>query len=90
MPPVNAKNRRPKPGFKDKVHRHPAAATRVELWVEGQKTPHVRVHSNGACTFNEVKRYLILMRDKLSDEIERGTEMCPYAPAKVRRKGRPP
>ena len=54
--------------------------TRVELWMEGE-TPHLSVHTDAAALFSDVKEQLILMRDRLTDEIARGSAKCPFGHA---------
>ena len=56
--------------------------TRVELWYEDGR-PQLKAHVNEALSFDEVRRQLIGMRDRLTQEIDNGPERCPFSNHKV-------
>ena len=56
--------------------------TSIEMWLENG-TPQLRVHADKKRSFDAVRNDLIVMRERLSREINDGPTKCPYF-------GRPP
>ncbi len=58
-------------------------STKVELWIDASGAAQMRTHANEAIGFDVVTIHLLLMRDRLAQEIEAGPHVCPVAPEKV-------
>ncbi len=51
--------------------------TRIELWYEDGE-PELMIHVNEKLSFDEARRQLTAMRDRLTQEIENGPKYCPF------------
>ncbi len=62
------------------LHKQSCHSLFVDLWME-DGVPQLRLHVRHSDSFENVRTCLVLMRDRLTQEIANGPAKCPYAPA---------
>jgi len=52
---------------------------KLELWYEPNDGPQIRTHFTSGMNFTDVHKQMIALRDKLTEEIGKGPECCPFS-----------
>ena len=52
---------------------------KLKMWYEPDNGPQIRTYFTSGMNFTDVKKKMIALRDKLTEEIKKGPECCPFS-----------